>query len=148
MLEQLQSILDSLKIDQPFLLNINAIIAILIVVIPMLYLILRKIMNRSNTASQQSNHPHPQDKALPTDYELMNKILLHLAIKQINDPFIFEYSDMPQKYTIQKITRHLNYCLTKGYIEGSVDDENQIATLIITTLGRYIVQNIPTSKYL
>ena len=148
-IEQLQTFWLSLQKELPILQNIYALVASVFITVPAAYLTIRKIMKPSNTASQQSNsHPRPQEKAIPTELELIQNILLHLLIQQVKDPYIFEYSDMPKKYTVQEITRHLHYCITKGYIEGSIDEKNQMATLEITQLGHYMTQSIPPSKYL
>ena len=147
--EYLQSLLTWIQSDLPILYNIQAIVAISIVSIPVLYLFLRKIINPSTTVTQESNpRPHPQKKANPIQHKLLTKILLHVLIQQIDDPFIFEYSDMANKYTISDISRHIHYCKLQGYLEGSIDEDNQLATLEITKKGRYYLQLSPPSSYL
>ena len=159
-IEQLQTFWTSLQTNLPVLQNIEAIVAILIAILSVLYFLFRKIKKPSSTNSQQiesnphpqetatDSNPHPQETATPINEKLISKITLHLAVKQIHEPYIFQYSDMPKEYKIEDISRHLHYCIATNYITGSINEVNQIATLTITKKGRYRAQlNLP-SDYL
>ena len=148
-IEQLQTFWTSLQTNLPVLQNIEAIVAILIALLSVLYFLFRKIKKPSRTTPLENNpRPHPQKKADPIQHELLAKILLHVLVKQVNDPFIFEYSDMPDKYTIKEISRHIHYGKVQEYLEGSVDEANQIANLEITQKGRYYLRYNAKSLYL